>query len=223
MGVHHQEQAPAPPPWIPCLCMKDRPSRWVAWVCVSVCLCVLAHCQEDVKRVGVYVSVFVLDDLCESELQERRHWLVLSWWRLCNFHTTLSQNWAICLFHPVALILPATLDLPLHAAPLVHQAAGRRFSAVPPCCLCSPLTFFLLHFSRHPAFIAFTFPLFYFPLSLCHTKKKSLRFDEDMEFPAELIGRTKSELFVYWKHLVSFQKSSLYPFSPARQQRCSLC
>lgn len=39
MGVHHQEQAPAPLPWIPCLCMRDRPSRWVAWVCV----CALAR------------------------------------------------------------------------------------------------------------------------------------------------------------------------------------
>lgn len=46
-------------------------------------LCALAHClhcektlamarQDDVKTVGVYVSVFVLDDLCESQLQEGR-------------------------------------------------------------------------------------------------------------------------------------------------------
>lgn len=50
---------------------------------MNVCLCTLAHClhceetlamaREDyVKTVGVYVSVFVLDDLCESQLQEGR-------------------------------------------------------------------------------------------------------------------------------------------------------
>lgn len=76
MGVHHREQAPAPLLWIPCLCMKDRQSRWVA--------CVLQTLSDDCT--------------CSSSQCENANCDMTKWheWSLCLCVLCVCSLWFIC-------------------------------------------------------------------------------------------------------------------------------
>lgn len=167
--------------------LYERQAVQVGGMCVCLWLCspllwlqeahvlpVLTVKTLPTTAVGACASVLAARWFMWEEASGTRHWLVLSWWSLCHFHTTRSQVWAICLSHPVASIPPAALLLPLHATLLVHQAAGRRFW----CCSLFFYTFFtLLWICRR-----YASPLFYFPPSLRNTVFIFLGLDVCPEF-----------------------------------------